>query len=165
MGSRPLYFLGDVDVLVVQMIHFVEKLPEEWRPKWEEMRKSAGRSWDDVPGKENALICSRAPSGCPRRSGLPRDNLDRMPGRSKLEEIFESRIKEESLQPLLPVIQGLMRFRPEDRISAEEALSRVREGSGGPCWCDEKMFPGSCYRRLPAPLGSTSTPPISMLTS
>lgn len=32
-----------------------------------------------------------------------------------------------SLQPLLPVIQGLIRFRPSDRLSAEEALDMLLE--------------------------------------
>lgn len=45
-----------------------------------------------------------------------------MTGRSRLDELFEKYVKDESLQPLLPIIRGLMRFRPQDRISAEEAL-------------------------------------------
>jgi hypothetical protein len=43
-----------------------------------------------------------------------------------LEHYFDNRIHEESLKPLLPVIQGLMRFRPSDRISASQALDMVR---------------------------------------
>lgn len=45
-----------------------------------------------------------------------------MTGRSKLEERFRMHVKEETLEHLLPVIRGLMRFRPQDRISAKEAL-------------------------------------------
>ncbi|KAK4039482.1 kinase-like domain-containing protein [Parachaetomium inaequale] len=96
MGSRPFMYLGDMDFLVAQMIHFVEDLPEEWRPQWEQMQKSTGRIRDDIP--------------------------DRMTGPSKLEEMFKKNVTEPSLGPLLPIINGLMRFRPEDRISAEEAL-------------------------------------------
>ena len=43
-------YLGDMDFLVAQMIHFVEDLPDEWRPQWEEMQKSTGRIRDDIPG-------------------------------------------------------------------------------------------------------------------
>jgi hypothetical protein len=43
-----------------------------------------------------------------------------------LEQYFDNRIHEESLKPLLPVIQGLMRFRPSDRISLSQALDMVR---------------------------------------
>lgn len=45
-----------------------------------------------------------------------------MTGRSKLEERFGMHVKEESLEPLLPIMRGLIRFRPQDRISAKEAL-------------------------------------------
>ncbi len=45
-----------------------------------------------------------------------------MTGRCKLEDIFEKHVEEESLKPLLPIMRGLMRFRPQDRISAQEAL-------------------------------------------
>jgi hypothetical protein len=52
-----------------------------------------------------------------------------MPGRSKLEERFERWVTEPGLQPLLRIIQALMRFRPEDRISAEEALKLLDSSS------------------------------------
>ena len=52
-----------------------------------------------------------------------------MTGPSKLEEKFIENVTEPSLGPLLPIISGLMRFRPEDRISAEEALVLL----GGQC--------------------------------
>jgi hypothetical protein len=45
-----------------------------------------------------------------------------MTGPSELEKRFEKYVTEERLKSLLPIIRGLMRFRPEDRISAEEAL-------------------------------------------
>ena len=41
---------------------------------------------------------------------------------SKLERRFHELITEPELMPLLPVIQGLMRFLPSNRISADEAL-------------------------------------------
>ena len=51
--------------------------------------------------------------------------MDAPPPRSKLETDFDE-IHEETLKPLLPVIQGLMRFRPSDRISLSQALDMVR---------------------------------------
>jgi hypothetical protein len=52
-----------------------------------------------------------------------------MTGPSKVEEMFEKNVTEPSLGPLLPIIKGLMRFRPEDRISAEEALELLDGGA------------------------------------
>ena len=47
------------------------------------------------------------------------------PPRSKLEQKFDDGIHEPMLKPLLPVIQGLMRFEPSNRISASQALDMV----------------------------------------
>jgi len=55
-----------------------------------------------------------------------------MTGRCKLEERFGKHVKEASLQPLLPIMRGLMRFRPQDRISAKEALRLLDHPSSGP---------------------------------
>ena len=57
-------------------------------------KKSSRRKWKDVPGT----------------------------GQSKLEENFKQKALDTSLMPLLPIMQGLVRFRPSDRISAVEAL-------------------------------------------
>jgi serine/threonine-protein kinase SRPK3 len=43
-----------------------------------------------------------------------------------LEGKFDEKVQEERLKPLLPVIQGLMRFRPSDRISISQALDIIR---------------------------------------
>lgn len=56
MGTIPFQFLGDVDVLVAQMIHFVEDLPEEWKPEWERMKKRSGRNFDDIPGELTSYL-------------------------------------------------------------------------------------------------------------
>lgn len=40
-GTYPFQYLGDDDVLVAQMIGFVEELPKDWKPKWEHMRLSS----------------------------------------------------------------------------------------------------------------------------
>ena len=50
IGKRPFQWLWDVDRLVAQMIHFVEDLPDEWRPKWAGMKREAGRKHEDIPG-------------------------------------------------------------------------------------------------------------------
>jgi hypothetical protein len=43
-------------------------------------------------------------------------------GRSKLEQKFHDRVHDPSLKVLLPVIKGLMKFLPSDRMEASEAL-------------------------------------------
>jgi hypothetical protein len=43
-----------------------------------------------------------------------------------LEYKFKHQIHEAELQPLLPVIQGLMKFRPSERISAQQALEMMK---------------------------------------
>jgi serine/threonine-protein kinase SRPK3 len=59
---------------------------------------------------------------CFATTNIPLDQ----PGRkSVLEHKFQDSIDDRSLKHLLPVIQGLMRFNPEERISAEEALKMV----------------------------------------
>ncbi|KAK3305126.1 kinase-like domain-containing protein [Chaetomium strumarium] len=93
----PFQSLGDVDVVVAQMIHFVEDLPVAWRRQWEARRHNAGK-----------------------------DLLRQWQGPSKLEAKFRTRVKDTSLRRLLPIIQGLMRFQPETRISAEQALGMLQ---------------------------------------
>ena len=57
---------------------------------------------------------------CPGQSHLSYDP-------PRLQRIFsDKKLVEESLKPLLPVIEGLMRFIPKNRISASDALARVR---------------------------------------
>lgn len=45
---------------------------------------------------------------------------------SKLERKFDEKVQDERLKSLLPVIQGLMRFKPSDRISISQALDLVK---------------------------------------
>ncbi|KAK4154909.1 kinase-like domain-containing protein [Chaetomidium leptoderma] len=101
LGSRPFHFFRGMDSLVAQMIHFVEDLPVEWLPEWERMKEGSVYNWAHIP--------------------------DSMPRKSKLEVIFERGVPEESLKRLFPIIQGLMRFRPEERMSAEAALRLLDE--------------------------------------
>ncbi|RHZ69155.1 hypothetical protein CDV55_103316 [Aspergillus turcosus] len=41
--TYPFYYLGDDDVLVADMIGFVEELPEVWQPTWNRMRLNSKR--------------------------------------------------------------------------------------------------------------------------
>ena len=43
----------------------------------------------------------------------------------KIEEEFTEKVQHPILEPLLLVIQGLMRFLPSNRMSAEEALEKL----------------------------------------
>jgi hypothetical protein len=111
-GSRPFQFLSEIDVLVAQMIDFVEVLPVEWTAEWERLKKNSRHKWVHIPSTSLSF-----------RIGLTDvENQDRMLVRSKLEERFKQKALDTSLMPLLPIMQGLMRFQPSDRISAVEAL-------------------------------------------
>ena len=83
------------------MIDFVGELPPEWEPKWEQLRLDAG---GDFKLGENGQL-----------SG------------SRLERRFDELVHEPELKGLLPVIKGLTRFLPSDRISASEALDLIRD--------------------------------------
>ena len=48
-GSQPFQFLSEIDVLVAQMINFVEELPVEWTAEWERMKKNSEQNWDHIP--------------------------------------------------------------------------------------------------------------------
>lgn len=47
----------------------------------------------------------------------------------RLEQNFRDVVHEPELQVLLPIMQGLMRFLPENRISAADALSMLEKTS------------------------------------
>ncbi|KAJ5684509.1 uncharacterized protein N7477_000854 [Penicillium maclennaniae] len=90
----PFWYLGEDEVLVFQMIGFVERLPADWESQWTSMLI---RSSHDL-------------------------ELDKDYGPSKLERKFAGLMPNPTLKPLLHVIQGLMRFLPSSRLSAEDAL-------------------------------------------
>ena len=83
------------------MVGFVENLPQEWLSKWELIQ-----------------VCS------PRRLSVQPYILDdvRVP---KLELKFSRLVDAPELRTLLPVIRGLMRFLPCERLSADEALEML----------------------------------------
>ena len=90
-----------MDGLVASMIDFVGELPSEWQPKWEQLRLDAGRDLElEKQGKHS---------------------------RSRLEQNFEEHVHDPELKVLLPVIKGLTRFLPSDRISASHALDLIRD--------------------------------------
>jgi serine/threonine-protein kinase SRPK3 len=94
-----------MDNLVASMIDFAGELPPEWQPKWEQLRLDAKR---DSKLGENQQI-----------------------PKSRLERKFNERVHEPELKGLLPVIKGLTRFLPSDRISASQALDLI----GDMCHC------------------------------
>ncbi|KAJ9223810.1 hypothetical protein DTO169C6_3924 [Paecilomyces variotii] len=98
--SYPFQYLGDDDVLVAQMIGFVEELPEDWHPQWVRMRLNSNR---EVILEENSQI-------------------------SKLERRFKERVHDPELAPLFTIIRGLVRFLPSSRMEASEALDLLRSG-------------------------------------
>jgi len=52
---------------------------------------------------------------------------------AELENKFNQNTVDPALAVLLPVIQGLMRFRPSDRLSASEALDLLRTTKAASC--------------------------------
>jgi serine/threonine-protein kinase SRPK3 len=101
-GAIPFY-LFRIDNLVKSMIDFAGELPPEWQPKWEQLKLDAKR--DSKPGEDQQI------------------------SKSRLERKFNEHVHEPELKGLLPVIKGLTRFLPSDRISASQALDLI----GGIC--------------------------------
>ncbi|KAJ4163581.1 hypothetical protein LMH87_005302 [Akanthomyces muscarius] len=102
-ASCPFMYLGHDCHLVDSMIDLIGALPSEWEPQWQQIREA---------------------SGCPVES-----SRDANPTTTELETDFRERVPEPQLAVLLPVLQGLMRFRPEDRISARDALALLDQGN------------------------------------
>lgn len=92
------------------MIGFVEGSPAEWESKWKSMQMRSSHDLEVEKGKQidklyNLLL-------------IPLKDC----GTSKLERKFEETVHNPTLKPLLQVTQGLMRFLPCSRITADEAL-------------------------------------------
>ncbi|KAI9676538.1 MAG: hypothetical protein M1817_000697 [Caeruleum heppii] len=100
VGASPFHWFR-MDMLVASMIDFVGELPPEWLPKWNELKL-------DGKGDFHATANRQQLSG------------------SRLERRFEERVHEAELKILLPVIRGLTRFSPSDRISASQALDLIK---------------------------------------
>ena len=82
------------------MIDFFGELPPEWQPKWEQLKLDAR---GDIDLRENGQLLG-----------------------SRLEQKFNEHIHAPELKVLLPVINGLTRFLPPDRISASQALDLIK---------------------------------------
>lgn len=46
----PFWYLGEDEVLIFQMIGFVEKLPAEWESKWESMLMKSSHNLEPEEG-------------------------------------------------------------------------------------------------------------------
>jgi len=79
------------------MISFKGELPPAWRSRWEELKAKANRSFDWM--RED----------------------------SELERVFDKHVYDKGLKALMPVIKGLTRILPSDRLPAAEALRRVQQ--------------------------------------
>ncbi|KAK5043116.1 hypothetical protein LTR13_000887 [Exophiala sideris] len=83
---------------VETMIEFAGELPQEWQQKHEQLRNDAER---DFSGRSQG---------------------ERKPPGSALEEKFPLYVPEPELQVLLPIIKGLTKLNPSNRMSAGQAL-------------------------------------------
>ncbi|KAG8163084.1 hypothetical protein KVR01_007562 [Diaporthe batatas] len=101
IGYKPFGAYREDAFLVSQMIGFIEDLPDEWKGKWRKMKEESEESYDDVDPDSHWL-------------------------EKRFDELVQDP-RDPSLRPLLPVIKGLMRFRPSDRLSAAQALELVPE--------------------------------------
>lgn len=104
------------------MIGFVEEsLPAEWESQWESIQSKSGHTLEPEEGQyidnsyQMMLVLILLPDS----------------GMSKLERKFAELMPDPALEPLLPVIQGLMRFLPSCRLTAKEALDLL--GDTGDC--------------------------------
>lgn len=102
------------------MIDFIEDLPAEWRPKWEEMKRTTTNGLDEILGKSTIHKSIRN-----KENILTGDIEDKKPEVPRLGQKFRDTVHEPKLQVLLPIMQGLMRFLPENRISAADALKML----------------------------------------
>lgn len=106
-------YLGEDEVLVLQMIGFVERLPVEWESQWASMQMS---SRHDLAVEEGSKPIHH------RHYFIVLLTLLEDCEMSKLEQKFAEIVHDPPLKPLLQVIQGLMRFLPSSRITVDKAL-------------------------------------------
>ncbi|KAJ5778048.1 hypothetical protein N7520_001294 [Penicillium odoratum] len=91
------------------MIGFVELLPAKWQPRWDEIQAASGRDLEELV-RLNKKDCEK--------------------DLSKLEQKFKDQVHDPELEPLLSVIEGLMRFLPSGRITTDEALQMLDSYQG-----------------------------------
>lgn len=108
------------------MIGFNEKLPTEWESKYEQIRQNGrcGGATDGTGHTTTGTTDATDTTGTTSATGMSKAmGADDQVQQSALEREFLSIVDKPELMPLLPVIQGLMRFLPATRISADEALN------------------------------------------
>jgi serine/threonine-protein kinase SRPK3 len=105
-GKLPYSWCG-ITPLVHTMVDVFRELPPEWESKWEQMKADA---------------TARGEPGV----GTWKPSSD-----SRLEKQFDKHVHDAQLKALLPVIQGLTKLLPSDRISASDALKVIRDSGGG----------------------------------
>ncbi|GAB7342877.1 hypothetical protein MBLNU457_g0998t1 [Dothideomycetes sp. NU457] len=93
LGYLPMHW-SSPEVLAGLMIDFTGELPPEWTARWEHFKQN--------PTQDLAWV-----------------KFDSEP---RLERVFNDHVHDEVEKRFLPIIRGLTRMRPEDRISAAEAL-------------------------------------------
>ncbi|KAJ5286763.1 hypothetical protein N7478_002449 [Penicillium angulare] len=96
----PFWYLGEDVFLVCQLINLVEKLPAEWESKWRLMLMGFKLKSGHDPIIEDDEI-------------------------SKVQRKFAELEPDPIIEPLLPMMEGLMRFLPSSRLSAEDALGML----------------------------------------
>ena len=97
--DTPFFYMRGEDELIAAMISLLGDVPSEWQTKWQEIQHSSGRS--HPPGTA-------------------------MDSKFKLENVFQICAEVPELMPLLPVVQGLLRYLPSDRMSAAEAKALLK---------------------------------------
>ncbi|OXV09564.1 hypothetical protein Egran_02672, partial [Elaphomyces granulatus] len=102
LGEIPFIYLGEVDILVAQMIYVVGKLQDEWEPKWEQIRLNSRHTKYELLEEHD---------------------------RPELERLLDDRAHDQTLLPLISVIGELMRFLPSSRITASGALEFLRRNA------------------------------------
>ena len=101
-GSPPYQVFGRKTSMVRGMIGVFGDIPPKWQPKWEQMRAESA-------AKGSSVDIEWVPST-----------------KYRLEKQFQEEIHDPELKNLLPVIQGLTKILPEDRMSASQALQLLR---------------------------------------
>lgn len=117
MGAIPFEYVLDDAALVAQMIAFDDRLPAIWEYEWERMRRASSL---DLEGKP--IVTSRD-----TLPGFANCCEDTQVDEGILQTAYSLRAHETSLAPMFPVIQGLMRFMPFLRISANRAFHELLE--------------------------------------
>lgn len=93
------------------MIGFVEKLPAEWESQWKSMQMRSSHNLELGEGK------------CTDKQTILLLILLKDCGTSKLERKFSGTVPDPTLEPLLPVTQGLIRFLLSSGLTVEKALN------------------------------------------